>query len=83
MAPQPRPLPLADNPSFGLVDPNPEPMTVVGTLIPFGYLEDGFFGDGAIGELPQNPPATLSPLPPNNSECAEIVPVEGVHVVRG
>jgi oligopeptide/dipeptide ABC transporter ATP-binding protein len=25
----------------------------------------------------------VSPLPPNNSECAEIVPVEGVHVVRG
>ena len=24
-----------------------------------------------------------SPLPPNNSEFAEIVPVEGVQVVRG
>jgi hypothetical protein len=45
--------------NIGLVNPNSEPLTVVGTVIPFGYWTDGFFGGGSIGELPQDPPETF------------------------
>lgn len=49
--------------NIGLVNPNPEPMTVVGTVIPFGYWTNGFFV-AAIGEIPQDPPETFTKTMP-------------------
>jgi hypothetical protein len=43
--------------NIGLVNPNPEPMTVVGTVIPFGVWALGYPAD--IAELPQYPPETF------------------------
>jgi hypothetical protein len=50
--------------NIGFVNPNPEPMSFVGTVIPFGYSSSGFPG-GTIGEIPDDPPETFtSTVPP-------------------
>jgi hypothetical protein len=43
--------------NIGLVNPNPEPMTFEGTVIPFGYWGEWPSG---IAELPQDPPETFT-----------------------
>ena len=48
--------------NIGLVNPNPEPMTVVGTVIPFGFL--GIDPPGGIAELYQEVPETFSKTVP-------------------
>ena len=49
--------------NIGLVNPNPEPMTFEGTVIPFGFETEGWPG-GWIGELPQQPPETFTKTVP-------------------
>jgi hypothetical protein len=48
--------------NIGLVNPNPEPMTIEGTVIPFGYWGYGYPGD--TGEIPQDPPETFTKTVP-------------------
>jgi hypothetical protein len=48
--------------NIGLVNPNPEPMTFVGTVIPFGRLVDNY--PGGIAELPQDPPEIFTKVLP-------------------
>ena len=49
--------------NIGLVNPNPEPVTFEGTVIPFGYWTEGWPG-GLIGEIPQQPPETFTKTVP-------------------
>ena len=44
--------------NIGLVNPNPEPMTFVGSVIPFGYWLVNY--PGGIAELPQDPVETFT-----------------------
>jgi hypothetical protein len=48
--------------NIGVVNPNPEPMTFEGTVIPFGYWGSGY--PGATGEIPQDPPETFTKIVP-------------------
>jgi hypothetical protein len=48
--------------NIGLVNPNPQPMTFVGTVIPFGRLVDDI--PGGIAELRQDPPETFTKTVP-------------------
>jgi hypothetical protein len=48
--------------NIGLVNPNPEPMTFEGTVIPFGFLVSD--PPGGIVELPQDPPETFTKTVP-------------------
>jgi hypothetical protein len=48
--------------NIGLVNPNPEPMTIVAIVIPFGYSADNY--PGGFGELYQEVPETFTKTMP-------------------